>query len=109
HEVIEPGMFEQREHVSHVAEPILLAGLLFDRQALRPLAPRYFRLPFAVAAVEGQNACAAGEAQYIAEIVGLVAVERDTRPYAQGGVDKQAGLAEIELGHSLIFLNRVRF
>ena len=48
-----------------------------DGQRLRPLAPDDLCLPFAVAAVEGENAGAARQPQHIAEIVGLVTVERD--------------------------------
>src|SRR5262249_11538644 len=109
HDVVEPCMLEQREHVSDIAKPVLLACLPDDMKRLRPLAPGDLGLPFAVATVEGQNRGAAAKPQYIAQIVGLVAVERDAGPFMQGGVDIEARRSEIVLRHSLMFLNKAAF
>ena len=90
-DVIEPGMLQQREDVSDVGQPVLRPGLLEDDEAVRPLAALDRGLPFAVAAVEGQNLGAGGKPQHIAEIVALVAVERDAGSWAGGASTNRRG------------------
>ena len=69
------------------------------RQAVGPLAALDLRLPFAVAAVEHQDGFAGGKPQHIAQIIALVALQRDSLALAQGGVDEQARGAKIEFRH----------
>jgi hypothetical protein len=92
-------MLERCEDVSEVGQPVLGPGLLENDEAVRSLAAFNGGLPLAVAAVERQNLGTGGKPQHIAEIIGLVAVELDPAVLGKGGVDEQAGAAEIVGGH----------
>jgi len=93
-------MFQRREDVSEVGEVILRPRLGFDGQAVRTLAPGDRSPPFAVAAVEHQDGVARGKPQHIAEIIAVVAFQRDGPTFAQRGVDEQARAAEVQFRHS---------
>ena len=96
-------MFQRRKDVSEVGQAVLRPGLGHDCQAVGPFAPGDRGLPFAVAAVEHQDGFAGGQPQHIAEIIALVALERDRLARRQRGVDKQPGAAKIELRHESMF------
>ena len=93
-------MFERRKDVSEIGQPILRPGPRHDGETVRPFAARDRGLPFAVAAVEHQDGIARGEPQHIAEIIALVALERDRFARRQRGIDEQPGLAKIVLRHA---------
>ncbi|MGY4629472.1 hypothetical protein ACVWY3_007228 [Bradyrhizobium sp. USDA 4486] len=98
-------MLERGKDVSEVGQPVLGPDLLQDHQSIRPLAAFDGGLPLAVAAIEGQNLRPRGQPQHVAEIIALVAVQRDPGVLGQGSVDVQAGRAEIVGGHG----SKVRF
>ena len=85
-------MFQRRKDVSEVGQAILRPGLGHDRETVRPFAARDRSLPFAVASVEHQDRIARGKPQHIAEIIALVALERDRFARRQRGIDEQPGL-----------------
>ena len=93
-------MFERRENISEIGQPILRPGPRHDGETVRPFAAGDRSLPFAVAAVEHQDRVACGEPKHIAEIVALVALKRDRLAWRQRGIDEQPGLAEIVLRHA---------
>ncbi|MGY4379912.1 hypothetical protein ACVWZ3_007551 [Bradyrhizobium sp. i1.3.6] len=97
--VVQPGMLERGKDVGEVSEPVLGPGLLEDDEAVRPLAAFDRGLPLAVAAVERQNLGPGGKPQHIAEIIALVAVERNPGVLGKGDIDKQAGGTKIVGGH----------
>ena len=55
--------------------------------------------PFAVASVEHQHGFACGKPQHVAEIVALVALERDGFARLEGVIDEQARGAKVQLRH----------
>ena len=85
HHVVEPGVFQRREDVGDIGQAILRPGLGGDIQTVGPFASRDRSLPFAVASVEHQDGLAGGKPQHIAEIIALVALQRDrfARPPAR--------------------------
>src|SRR5260364_386606 len=97
--VVEPRVLQRREDISEVGEPVLWPGPMLDRQAVGPLAAADQTLPFAVAAVEDQDAAAGAKAEHIAEIVALVAVQFDMGAVLQGRIDIQARRVEVVFGH----------
>ena len=97
HHVVEPRMLQRRKHVGEVGQAVLRPGLGDDAQAVGPLAAGDRGLPFAVAAVEHQNGVAGGKPQHVAEIIALVALERDRFARRQRGIDEQPGAAKIEV------------
>ena len=92
-------MFQRRKDIGDVGQAILRPRLRDDAQAVGPLAALDLRLPFAVAAVEHQDGFAGRKPQHVAQIIALVALQRDSLALAQGGIDEQAGGAKIEFRH----------
>ena len=92
-------MFQRRKDVGDVGQAVLRPRPGDDGQAVGPLAPVDLRLPFAVAAVEHQDLFAGAEPQHVAQIIALVALQRDSLTLPQGGIDEQARGAKIEFRH----------
>ena len=92
-------MLQRRKDIGDVGQAILRPRPRDDRQAVGPLAAFDLRPPFAVAAVEHQDRFAGGKPQHVAQIIALVALQRNFLALAQGGVDEQARGAKIEFGH----------
>jgi len=99
HHVVEPCVFQRREHIGDVGKTVLQPPLGQDIEAVGPLAACNPGLPLAVAPVEHQHGFAGGKPQHVAEIIALVSLKRDRLARAQGGVDEQAGAAKIEFRH----------
>ena len=97
-------MLQRRKHIGEIGQAVLRPGLGDDRQAVRPLAAGDRGLPFAVAAVEHQNGVAGGEPQHVAEIIALVALERDRLARAPSGASTNSrGLRKSSSRHGQWF------
>ncbi len=92
-------MLQRRKDIGDIGQAILRPRPRDDGQAVRPLAALDLRPPFAVAAVEHQDGFAGGKPQHIAQIIALVALQRDSFALTQGGIDEQARGAKVEFRH----------
>ena len=92
-------MLQRREHVGDIGQLVLRPGLQNEGEVVGPLAAADRGLPFAVAPVEHQHRFACGKPQHVAEIVALVAVERDGFARLEGVIDEQARGAKVQLRH----------
>ena len=91
-------MFQRRKDVSEVGQAVLRPGLGNDLQAVGPFASRDRGLPFAVASVEDQDRFACRKPQHIAEIIALVALQRDRLRRPPGRRRRTAGGCENRVG-----------
>ncbi len=93
-------MFQRREHVGQIGQPILRPGLGFENQVIGAFAAGKHGPPFAVAAIEDQHRFAGIEPQHVAEIIALVAVKRERAACRQRRIDEEAGAAKVDLRHA---------
>src|SRR5262249_20595112 len=105
HHVVEPRVLERREQIMQVERGGLGPGARADGErepafsGARERAP-----PFAVAAVEYQQATARFQPQHVAAAISLTRVERDACPLLDRRVEVKARGAEIAAGHRWLAL-----
>ena len=98
--IVEPRALERGEQVVDVGSCLLRPHLLADGKHRGALAAfGNAGLPFAVAAVEDEDAVAGLEPQHVAQIVGLGGCACNVGAFAKIGIDEQALGGKIVAAH----------
>jgi hypothetical protein len=92
-------MLQRGERVADACRRLLRPCLRFDCKLVGTLATGDDGAPLAVTAVEGEDSVATLQPQHVAEIVGLIGVERNRGRGRQRCIDVKARRSEIIAGH----------
>lgn len=101
HHVVEPRVLEWREAKLRPGVRWLVARLLLGPERHGSFSTFQPTAPFAVPAVEGQHGVIVAEPQHVAQVMGLIPLQRHRVPETQRLVDEEARSREIVAGQGL--------